>query len=320
MDRKQIIETAPGIRLSVGVAGSGPLVILMHGWPELGLSWRHQVEPLVAAGYTVAVPDMRGYGESSQPRDITAYHLDALADDMAAVAHALGASRWVSVGHDWGAPVAWRTALRFPEAVAGVFALSVPYIPAPPPEHDEGFREAFPDRFFYIRYFQEVGGPEAELEKDPRAALKKMFFALSGDAPKDEWVKMRPRDTKLLPDLVEPPPEPLSFMSDEELDRYADQYHKSGFFGSLSWYRNSRKNAEAGRSYGDQRIRQPTGFLCGDKEIVLTMVPTALEMQRQLCDDLRQEIILPGSGHWIQQERPDEVSEALIGFLGSIRI
>ena len=315
----RIVESAPGVQLSVQVAGSGPLVILMHGWPELGFSWRHQVGPLAAAGYTVAVPDMRGYGGSSKPAEISAYSADTLADDMAALAGRLGAVRWVAIGHDLGSFIAWRSAIRFPDAVAAVFSLSVPHTPSSPLPIREVVELGYPDRFYYVRYFQEVGPPEAELDADPRASLKKIFFAGSGDAPKDEWIKRRPKDGPLLPGLSAPPAGPLSFMSDEELDRYAEQYRRGGFFGPISWYRNLDRNADQGRAYPDERIRQPAGFLCGAKEIVLSIVPGALEMQRGLCDDLRMETVLPGAGHWIQQERPKEVTEALLGFLAGVR-
>jgi pimeloyl-ACP methyl ester carboxylesterase len=304
---------------SVVVAGSGPLVILMHGWPELGLSYRHQIEPLARAGYTVAVPDMRGYGGTSKPSDVMAYNLDAMADDMAAIAEHLGARRWVSVGHDWGSPVAWRTALRFPDRVAGVFSLSVPHREAPNFTAAEGFELGYPDRFYYMRYFQEIGVAEAELERDPREALKRVYFALSGDAPLNEWIKHRPKDSRFLTGLMEPPPGPLSFMTDLELDAYAEQFRKGGFFGPLSWYRNLDVNNAQARAYGNQHIHQPVGFLSGDKEVVLVMMPDGIEHQRELCTDIRSETILPGAGHWIQQERPAEVTAALIGFLDGIK-
>lgn len=314
----RLIETAPGVKLSVRIAGEGPLVILMHGWPELGLSWRHQVGPLAAAGYTVAVPDMRGYGGSSRPRQVESYSADALADDMMAIATALGAQRWVAVGHDWGAPVAWRCALRFPDAVAGVFALSVPHMAAMPISSQQVFDLMYPDSFYYVRYFQEVGPAEAELERDARTALKTIFFALSGDAPKGEWAKVRPKDASLLPGLAVPPAGPLSFMSDKELDEYADAFRTGGFNGALNWYRTIDLNAQQASAYGDQRIKQPAGFLCGDKEIVLVMAPNSLAGQRLLFDDLRCEVIVPGAGHWIQQERPADVTRTLIDFLQGV--
>jgi pimeloyl-ACP methyl ester carboxylesterase len=315
----RFIQTAPDVRLKVHVAGRGPLVVLMHGWPELALSYRHQIGPLAAAGYTVAVPDMRGYGGSTSDLPVERYSLDQLADDMAAVADALGFERWVSVGHDWGAPAAWRTALRFPDRVAGVFGLSVPHqalgvVPGPVLD---GFEALYPDSFFYVRYFQQVGPAERELEADPRAALRHIFHALSSGAPLHAWTARRPRDSRLL-DGLDAPRGPLSFMAEEELDAYAAAYAASGFFGSLNWYRNLDRSADEARAYGDQRIRQPAGFLCGDMEITLCFIDDALAGQRALCDDLRCETVLPGAGHWIQQERPAEVTAALLDFLAGV--
>lgn len=314
----RLIETEPGIKISVTILGEGPLVILMHGWPELGLSWRHQLEHLAAAGYTVAAPDMRGYGDSSKPSTIDSYNTDALADDMMAIATALDAEHWVAVGHDWGSAVAWRCALRFPESVVGVFSLSVPHLPAASIPATQSFELMYPDRFYYVRYFQEIGLAEAELEQDPRLALKTIFFALSGDAPKGEWAKARAKDAPLLADLISPPAGPLSFISDKELDQYADAYREGGFFGPISWYRNLDRNADQGRAYGNQEIAQPAGFLCGDKEIILSMAPQALDAMRVLCSDLRCEEVLPNAGHWIQQERPEEVTQALLRFLQGV--
>jgi pimeloyl-ACP methyl ester carboxylesterase len=306
------------VRLAVQVAGEGPLAILMHGWPELAWSYRHQIGPLAAAGYTVAVPDMRGYGASSKPADPAAYSTDHSVDDMAAIAKALGHDKWVAVGHDWGSPVAWRCALRLPEQVCGIFSLSVPhYLGANAPSLD-AIDAGFPDSFFYMRYFQEVGVGEAELERDPRDALKRIYYSLSGDAPLFDWMKPRPRNSTLLDGLAAPPPGPLSFMSDAELDIYAAAFAANGFFGPLNWYRTLAANAAQAIALPSEIVQQPAGILCGDKEIVLAMFDNALEENRKLCADLRVETVLPGAGHWIQQERPAEVTAALIGFLGEV--
>jgi pimeloyl-ACP methyl ester carboxylesterase len=236
---------------------------------------------------------------------------------MQAVAVSLGAKRWVSVGHDWGSFLACRATLRFPESVAAAFSLSIPYLPFWPNPVGGATEEYYKDKFFYVRYFQDIGVAEAELERDPRDSLNRIFYSMSGDAPMGDWAKPRPRDSALLAGLAEPPAGPLSFMSDAELDVYAEQYRNGGFFGPLSWYRNFELNAEHARAYGDQVIHQPFGYLTGDKEIAAT--PDALEQQRRLCPDLRCEVILPGAGHWIQQERPEEVGATLVGFLDGVR-
>ena len=312
--------SANGITLSVDVQGEGPLVILMHGWPELGLSWRHQIPALNAAGYRTAVPDMRGYGKSDKPRATGAYTLDTIADDMAAIAAHLGAARWAAVGHDWGAPAAWRSALRFPDQVGAVFCLSVPHSGPPPIPFFDIIERRFPDHFFYMRYFQEEGVAEAEFESSNwPAALKRIYYMGSGDGVAHRSNRHVPRDSTMLASVDDPPPGPLPFMTDEELEDYAAAFRAGGFRGPLSWYRNFPQNAADARAYGDNVIQQPAGFLAGDREMVLKMLPGQLENLREKCADLRVEISLPGAGHWVQQERPAEVNAALIGFLDSVR-
>jgi len=305
-----------GVNLSVTVQGDGPLVILMHGWPELGLSWRHQIPALAAAGYRVAVPDMRGYGASDKPAEAGAYTLDTIADDMAAIAASLGAARWAAVGHDWGAPAAWRCALRFPQAVAGVFCLSVPHSRPPPAPFLQIIDMLYPDQFFYIRYFQTPGVAEAEFaQADMAAALKRVFYMGSGEGVAARSGRHVPRGSTMLASMDDPPAEPLSFMSDEELHAYASAFEAGGMRGPLNWYRNFDRNAADARAYGDNIVRQPSGFLAGERELVLAMLPGQLENMRQATADLRIEKLLPGAGHWIQQERPQETNETLIGFL-----
>jgi pimeloyl-ACP methyl ester carboxylesterase len=312
---RQTIRAA-GLALSVTVEGEGPLVILMHGWPELGLSWRHQLPALAAAGYRVAVPDMRGYGASDKPAEAEAYALDTIADDMQCIAAALGAARWVAVGHDWGAPAAWRCALRFPDHVAGVFCLSVPHSRPPPAPFLHIIDMLYPDQFFYIRYFQTPGIAEAEFaQADMAAALKRVFYMGSGEGVAARAVRHVPRNASFLASMDDPPPGPLNFMSNEELAQYASAFEAGGMQGPLNWYRNFDRNAADARAYGDNVIRQPAGFLAGDRELVLAMLPGQLENMRAATADLRMEISVPGAGHWIAQERPDATNRALIAFL-----
>jgi pimeloyl-ACP methyl ester carboxylesterase len=308
------------IELAVRVAGQGKLVILMHGWPELGLSWRHQIGALAAAGYRVAVPDMRGYGESAKPAAPERYTLDQVADDMAAIAASLGAPRWVAVGHDWGAPCAWRCALRFPDSVAAVFGLSVPHSKPPPVPFFDIIDRLYPDRFFYMQYFQDVGVAEAELAaSDLPAALKRIYYSGSGQGVAHGAIRPVPREAKLLDSFAEAPDGPLPFMADAELDRYATAFRSGGWTGPLNWYRNFDRNARDAAAYGDNVIRQPAGFLAGEHEVVLKMLPGQMENMRDLCADLRMERSVAGAGHWIQQERPEETNAALIEFLVMVR-
>ena len=310
---------ANGVTLSVEMEGSGPLVVLMHGWPELGLSWRNQVPALAARGWRVAVPDMRGYGGSDKPWDVGAYTLDTLADDMQALAHALGAQRWVAVGHDWGAPVAWRCALRFPEQVAAVFGMSVPHAkPSRTPFFDI-IEARFPDRFFYMRYFQQEGVAEAELAGSDRpAALRSIYYRARGRGCAARAARSVPRDARLLDSFSPAPPGPLGFMTDADLAAYAAAFQAGGWRGPLNWYRNFDRNAADARAYGDAVIGQPAGFLAGEYEAVLYMLPGQLENMRAHCADLRMERRPAGAGHWIQQERPEETNAVLLEFLGQV--
>jgi len=308
-----------GVDLAVHVAGSGNLVVLMHGWPEQAISWRHQVPALVAAGYQVAVPDMRGYGGSGKPDDPAEYTLNHVARDMGAVATALGAERWVAVGHDWGAIAAWRCALYHPDQVAAVFGMSVPHTAPPPLPFLELIDKFFSDRFFYIRYFQDVGVAEAELTTaDTKTALKQIFYGGSGAGIRARAIKEAPRHAKLLDSWATAPAKDLPFMPDAELARYAAAFDAGGWRGPLNWYRNFDRNAVDARALGDSIIHQPAGFLAGEFEPVLMFWPGQLENMRARMKDLRTEVSVPGAGHWIQQEAPAATNTALLGFLETV--
>jgi len=305
-----------GIDLRVHVAGEGPLVVLMHGWPEQSLSWRHQVPALAAAGFRVATPDMRGYGGSGKPETRDAYRLNTIAADMAAVADGLGADKWVAVGHDWGAVAAWRCALAFPGKVAGVVGMSVPHTAPPPMPLMALIDQLFPDRFFYIRYFQELGIAEAELDAaDTAAALKRIFYGGSGAGMVARAIRQVPRDARLLDSWAVAPEGPLAFMPDADLARYAAAFEAGGWRGPLNWYRNFDQNAADARALGDSVIHQPAAFIAGEFEPVLMFWPGQLESMRAHCKDLRMEVRPAGAGHWIQQEAPLATNTALIEFL-----
>jgi pimeloyl-ACP methyl ester carboxylesterase len=305
-----------GIDLRFHVAGEGPLVILMHGWPEQSLSWRHVVPALAAAGYRVATPDMRGYGQSGKPDAPDAYTLNTIAADMGAIADALGAERWAAVGHDWGAIAAWRCALFHPQRVAAVFGMSVPHTSPPPLPFLQLIDKFFPDRFFYIRYFQAIGVAEAELTAaDTAGALKRIYYGGSGPGMAAGAIRHAPRDAKLLQSWAVAPEGPLPFLPDHELAAYAAAFDAGGWRGPLNWYRNFDQNAADALALGDSVIKQPVGFIAGEFEPVLMFWPGQLENMRAHCADLRAAVRVPGAGHWIQQEAPRDTNAALIEFL-----
>ena len=318
---ESLIVDHAGCKLAVTTAGAGDLIILMHGWPELGRSWRHLIAPLVNAGYRVAIPDMRGYGASDKPADPEQYTLNIVAADMEAIAHALGYKTFIAIGHDWGALAAWGTAVRLgPSKVCAVFSMSVPYAPPPPIPFNDLMEALYPDRFFYIRYFQTVGVGEAELEAaDTRQALKNIYWSICGQGIQSFLGKSPPRDAKLLDAFGEAPEGPLSFMDDEELSAYAEAFRKGGWRGPLNWYRNFDRNAAEVRALPDAIVHQPSGFLAGGLDPVLLMFPSQLETMRAFCADYRIEKLIPGAGHWVQQEAPEETIATVLKFLQTLR-
>ena len=311
---------ANGIQLAVAVVGQGPLVILMHGWPEQSLSWRYLAPALAAAGWRVATPDMRGYGHSGKPAAPEAYRLNTIAQDIGAIADALGEQRFAVVGHDWGALAAWRTALYYPDRVAAVQGMSVPHAAPPQIPLLDVIDHLYPDRFFYIRYFQEVGVGEAELENcDLEHALKMIYWTASGPGVRAHKRRDVPRDATLLQSWDEPPAGALPFLPDSDLAEYAARFRAGGWRGPLNYYRNFTENASDARALGDSIIRQPSAFLYGEYDPVLQFFPGQLEHMRAHLADQRGEIKIANAGHWVQQEAPGETNAAVIQFFDSIR-
>jgi len=306
---------ANGIRMRIAEEGSGPLVLLLHGFPESWYSWRHQIPALAAAGFHAVAPDQRGYGGTDAPAAVESYDIHQLVADAVGVLDALGESQAVVVGHDWGAPVAWRCALLHRERFRAVAALSVPYVGRSPLPPLEMFRMMAGDRFFYILYFQEPGVAERELEADVRSTLRRFLYAASGDVtePLDFWRK--PKDAKFLDGLPDPKTLP-PWLGEADLDYYANEFRRTGFRGGLNWYRNIDRNWRDTPELAGAKVEQPALFVAGERDGVLAMVPP--EAMRELVPNLRRLLLLPGCGHWTQQERPAEVNAALLEFLKSV--
>src|SRR3954453_13256601 len=222
-----------GVTLRVHEAGdpANPTVVLCHGFPELAHSWRHQMAPLAEAGFHVVAPDQRGYGHSSAPQEIEAYGITQLTDDLTALLDHFGKDDAIFVGHDWGALIVWDLARLHPDRVRAVVGVSVPAVqwPAPPIQM---FKAVFQDNFFYMLYFQEVGPAEAELEADPYESIRKTFWGGSGEGFRPS-LEMRPAAGTgfLSQGQIEPPPLPWSWLDENDLRHYGDQFAESGFFG-----------------------------------------------------------------------------------------
>ena len=312
-----------GVELHLLEAGdpAAPPIILSHGFPEGAYSWRHQLPALAAAGYHVIAPDQRGYGSSSAPSDVADYGITNLTADLLGLLDETGHQQAIFVGHDWGSMIVWDLALLYPERVKAVVGVSVPFAqwPAPPTQL---LRAAFGDRFFYMLYFQQVGPPEAELSADPYMTMAKTLWGASGEgrpAPEDMPTELPPMDgTGFLTQLPEPPPRPWSWLTEEDLQHYADEFTRSGFFGPVSYYRNLDANHEVLKDLSADRLSMPSYFITGDADVVLLMDPNGMERMAQTLPDYRGHTVIPGAGHWTQQERPEAFNDALLGFLGSL--
>ncbi len=314
----QFVETN-GITLRVAVAGEGPLVVLVHGWPESWYSWRHQIGAIAATGYTVAAPDVRGYGGSDKPEPIAAYSIADMCADIAGLIAGLGHQQAILIGHDWGAPIVWNTALFYADKVRAVAGLSVPHTGRGPKPRIELFKEIYQDRFFYQLYFQEPGVAEAELEADVRTSLRKIYFSASGEALRQGRRLQKPADATMLDGLPDPDPFP-AWLSPADLDYYVRQFEDSGFRGPLNRYRNAELDFAQQGAIANKQVSQPAAFIAGTLEPVLSFIPgiDMVEMMRRQVPDLRLVQLIEGAGHWVQQERPDAVNEALLAFLAEV--
>lgn len=313
------IVPGPAGRIHLVEQGSGPLVLLVHGFPESWYSWRHQLPALAAAGYRAVAVDVRGYGRSSRPTEASAYRLLELADDAATTVTALGERSAVIIGHDWGGAIATTAALAHPELFPAVAHLSIPFTPLPgPPPADMLARMSFGDQEHYMSYFQTPGVAEAEIEPDVRDWLRGFYAALAGDtqpgpdAPPPVFVTkgggtLRERFPAARP----------AHLSEADLDVYAAEFERTGLTGALNRYRAMDRDWKDLGAYANRPIAQPSLFIGGKLDATTMMLLGATEAFPQTMPG-NQGVHLLDAGHWIQQERPDEVSRILTDWLGGL--
>jgi pimeloyl-ACP methyl ester carboxylesterase len=308
--------TANGIAMRYAETGTGPLVLFCHGWPESWYSWRHQLLALGAAGFRCVAPDMRGYGGTDAPADIEQYTMLHIVGDMVELVKQLGERTAVIVGHDWGAPAAWNSALLRPDIFRAVVGMSVPWTPS----GYTNFLSALAKRGirnFYIQYFQTPGVAEAELERDVRTSLRRIYYTAGGEMKeRGKGFAQLPEGGGLLDNTVDPPALP-PWLTEADLDYYTAQFTRTGFRGGLNWYRNLTRSWSLFGPWRGLPIRQPSLFIAGSRDGVL-LFPAAqsqIEAFPTTLPDLRGSHILEGAGHWIQGERPKEVNRLLLAFL-----
>jgi pimeloyl-ACP methyl ester carboxylesterase len=314
--RRRTIDTN-GIRMHLAEQGEGPLVILCHGFPESWYSWRHQLAALAAAGFHAVAPDMRGYGGTDQPAAIDQYTLLHLVGDVVGLVRALGEQTAVIAGHDWGAPVAWHAALLRPDVFRAVIGLSVPYRPRGTVRPSTAMPQT-DNAVFYQLYFQTPGVAEAEFERDVGSTMRRLAFSSSGDGHGAELC-MVPRHGGFLTNTTDPEALP-AWLTDTDVEFFAAEFARAGFRGGLNWYRNIDRNWELLAPYAGARITVPALYILGDRDLVLSFpgMEQLIPHLERFVPALRQPVKLAGCGHWTQQERPREVSEAMVSFLESL--
>ncbi|MCV7360500.1 alpha/beta fold hydrolase [Mycolicibacterium neworleansense] len=302
---ERLVETN-GVTLRVIEAGErgNPVVVLAHGFPELAHSWRHQIPVLAAAGYHVLAPDQRGYGGSSRPSAIEDYDIVALTADLAGLLDDVGVDSAVFIGHDWGSPVVTNFPLFFPDRVRAVAALSVPPVPRASAPPTQIWRRIVGDNFFYILYFQEPGVADAALGADVRESMRRMMTMEGVSAPPEQ---LADRPVPPLPDWI----------SADEFEPYVQAFTETGFTGPLNWYRNFDRNWELTESTPARTITAPTLFLAGTGDPVLGFTPR--DRVRDVVAGDYHEVLIDGAGHWLQQERPEEVNKVLLDFLEGLK-
>jgi len=309
--------TANGIKMHCAEAGTGPLVLLCHGFPESWYSWRHQLSALGDAGFHALAPDMRGYGQTDRPMEVEAYDIFQLTGDLVGLVNAEGGQPTVIVGHDWGAWITQAAALFRPDLFRAVALLSVPFLPRLPISPSAWEQQKYPGKIFYQQMFRSAGS-EQIFEADVRGSIVNALYSASGEPPADQRWKFA-IDPKDAANLMPPAPKKPSFVTDADIDFFVDEFKRTGFAGGLNYYRNVDRNWASTPFLDGAKLRQPTLFIAGDRDGVLGFWGEEVDTLEQHVPNLTKKVILPGVGHWTQQERPDEVNRLLLEFLNGLK-
>jgi len=315
---KHSFVSTNGIRMHVAEAGEGFPVVMCHGFPEIWYSWRHQIDALSAAGFRAIAPDQRGYGDTDCPAPIEAYSQKQIVADVIGMLDALGVSQCVIVGHDWGGMTAWNTAMMAPERIARVIGINTPFIPRAPIKPTDAMRAMAAGNFHYVLYFQAPGVAETELERDVARSLR-AFYQDPPEIDPAETRKAPPgvfgrAGGGLLDRFTDRPHG--KFLSEDDFQVFLRAFKQTGFRGGLNWYRNIDRNWEDSAVF-EQRVTQPALMITAELDAVLR--PEMAEGMTEWVPNLRETVLIRGSGHWTQQEKPAEVNAAMLKFLNDLR-
>ncbi|PZR34578.1 alpha/beta fold hydrolase [Caulobacter segnis] len=304
-----------GVRLAYYEAGprGGVPIVLCHGFPELAFSWRHQIAALAAAGRWVIAPDQRGYGLTQGPDAVEAYDMAHLTGDLVGLLDHLGADKAIFVGHDWGGIVVWALPLLHPSRVAGVVGLNTPFIPRLPLDPIEMFRNAYGEDM-YIVHFQKPGVADAQLGADVEKTIR--FFMRLPKGTQQDFASRPPEQRSLaLQDGLahyDPTTDEHQLLSPEELSVFVEAFQRTGFTGGINWYRNFSRNWRMAEGLPNRIDGVPCLMLMAEHDVVLP--PAMADRMGDQIGDL-EKVLIEGSGHWTQQEKPAEVNAALLDWL-----
>ncbi|MGD0118969.1 MAG: alpha/beta hydrolase [Candidatus Binatus sp.] len=313
----RFVETN-GIRMHYAEHGEGPMVLLCHGFPESWYSWRHQLRALGDAGFHAVAPDMRGYGQTDRPKEVEAYDIFQLTGDLVGLVNAVGGGApAVIVGHDWGAWVTQAAALFRPDLFRAVALLSVPFLPREPISPTAWEQQKYPGKIFYQQIFRSPG-TEQIFEANVRESIVGGLYSASGEPPVEERWKFA-IDPKDMASLAAPPSKKPSFVTDEDIEFFVNEFKRSGFAGGLNYYRNVDRNWALTSFLDGAKLLQPTLFVAGDRDGVLGFWGEEVDGMDRNVPNLVKKVILPGAGHWTQQERPAEVNRLLLEFLQGLK-
>ena len=307
------------VTLRVAERGEGPLVVLLHGWPESWYSWRHQLPALAEAGYKAVAPDLRGFGGSDAPPNVEDYEIHHICRDLGGLLDHYQAKTAIVVGHDWGSLITWQCALLMPDRISAIVPMSVPYAGRGDMSLIDRLKATMGDNFFYILYFQEPGTAEAEFDADPRGILSRLYT--STDTPREAptitdpkraaggWIGRLGKPTALPP-----------WLKAEDLDYYVNEFTRAGFRGGINYYRNFHPNWLSTPELADAKLTQPVLFVAGAQDGVIRGADAARldAMMKPWAPKFTKSVVIPGVGHWVQQEAADATNAALLEFLKSL--
>jgi len=319
------VETVKTEELPIQIrrAGEGPLVLLIHGFPDLSLAWHHQIEGLAAAGYHAVAPDMRGYGGTGGPPQAEAYSIFSMVGDLVALVEALGYEQAVIVGHDWGSAIAWYCALLRPDMFHAVMGMSVPFQPrrkqGPPTAVMNYLAQKNGEDQLYLAAFT---APDSHLamDADPEAALRKMFWAFDGATPQSDQATGRIPAGRDMLDLISNRATLPAWMSQTHFDQYVSAFRQTGFERAVHWYRKIDANWARTRWLQGCKITVPSAFLVGERDPVRNYAGHFEDELSEWLTDLHAVTVVPGAGHWVQQEKPEIVTQAILSFLWGLSL